>query len=81
MNKIKEMALDEAVETMFSNLGNLTAGEILSKLEEGELPEEISVWYPFEDYDPKTLAKLVEGFASQFERFAERVKEIEEAEE
>lgn len=75
MNSLEEMALEEGVETLLSDLGGLTPQEIMASLREGDLPEGVSVWLPFEDYSPQILAHLIEGFASQFARFATRATE------
>ena len=74
-NNIQEMALMEAVETVLSDLGDLLPEEILNRLDDGETPDEIVVWYPFEECDPETIADHIRTFARQFERFAEKVKE------
>lgn len=78
MNKdIQEMALMEAVETVLSDLGDLLPEEILNRLDDGEIPDEIVIWYPFEECDARTIADHIRTFARQFERFAERVREGE----
>ena len=70
MSEIYKKALEEAVNTALSDLGDLSPEEIVEKLNEGEIPDEISIWSPFEYYDAANLLEVIDGFRAQFERFA-----------
>lgn len=65
-----DKALEEAVNTALSDLGGLTAEQIVERLDTGEIPEEVAVWSPFEYYDAENLLDVIDGFRAQFERFA-----------
>lgn len=70
---LNQLAWEEAVATALADLGGLTADEILEKLEEGEIPEEVAVWEPFEYYDASRLLDVISDFQGQFARFAKSV--------
>lgn len=48
---------------------------VLETLNEGELPEGVSVWYPFENEDKRNLANLIEEQHDIFQAFAEELSE------
>ena len=67
---VEQLAWEEAVSTALSDLGDLTADEIIERLEAGEIPNGVIVWEPFEYYDARNLLEVIDGFRAQFERFA-----------
>lgn len=67
--KMYEIALEEAVNTALADLGGLDYDEIVGQLQEGNIPDEISMWEPFENYDASRLYEIIDGFRAQFERF------------
>ena len=70
---LDQLAWEEAVSTALSDLGDLTADEIIEKLEAGEIPEGVVVWEPFEYYGARNLLEVIDGFRAQFKRFSEEV--------
>lgn len=63
-------ATAEAVATVFSDIDGLSYGELRNSLDCGVIPEGVSAWEPFEDYDAGHLAELVDSFADSFCAFA-----------
>lgn len=70
---LEQLAWEEAVSTAISDLGGLTADEIVEHLEAGEIPNGVIVWEPFEYYSARNLLEIIDGFRAQFRRFAEEV--------
>ena len=70
---IEKIALEEAVNTVFTSTGELSVARLMNKLEKGDIPEETSLWIPFEHYDARSLLEVIEQFQAQFERFAKEV--------
>ena len=66
--KIREMAEQEAMETILADLGGLSVDEIATAWENDKMPDEIALWQPFEYYDPDNALDVWAGFADQFER-------------
>lgn len=67
-NEIKTLAEQEAMETILADLGGLSVEDIVTAWENGEMPDEIDLWQPFEYYDPSNALEVWGGFADQFER-------------
>jgi len=70
---IRKLAEEEALCTILSDGGGLEINDILESLSNGIIPEEVSVWQPFEYYDAKSLLEVFDGFRFQFEQFGKRV--------
>ena len=70
---LDQLAWEEAVSTVVSDLGDLTADQIIEYLEAGEIPNGVIVWEPFEYYGARNLLEAIDGFHAQFKRFAEEV--------
>ena len=75
MKDLEQLAWDEAEATALADLGGLTTDEIIAQLEEGDIPEEVAVWEPFEYYDAHALLGVIDGFQSQFVRFTKSMLE------
>ena len=52
--------------------------ELLESLENGEVPEGVSIWSPFENYEYHELASLIEEQHDIFKCFAEELDERRE---
>jgi hypothetical protein len=70
---IRKLAEEEAMLTILSDGGGLTTEAILDSLFNGIIPEEVSVWQPFEHCDADALLQFWDGFKWQFEQFGKRV--------
>ena len=66
--QIREVAEQEAMETILSDLGGLSVDEIVEAWQNDKMPDEISLWQPFEYYDSNNALEVWGGFADQFER-------------
>ena len=64
-----------ALGAVLSDSNELDYGVVLDTLNEGELPEGVSVWYPFENEDTRSLANLIEEHHDIFKCFAEELAE------
>lgn len=62
-----------ALGTILTDSAELDYDYIISKLEEGEIPEDVIVWEPFELYDPKYLASILEDVRDGYRCFAEDI--------
>lgn len=72
---IENKAQEEATNTILSDFGGLSWEEIIARLEKGDIPQEVSVWSVFEDYDARNLLEIWDGFRAQFERFGKEIME------
>ena len=70
---IRKLAEEEALCTILSDGGGLEINDILESLSNGIIPEEVSVWQPFEHCDADALLQFWDGFKWQFEQFGKRV--------
>lgn len=70
---IENKAQEEATNTILSDFGGLEWEEIIARLEDGEIPDEVSVWSVFEDYDAQNLLEIWDGFRAQFERYGKEI--------
>ena len=62
-----------ALDTILTDSAELDYDYIISKLEEGEIPEDVIVWQPFESYDPKYLASILDDVREGYRCFAEDI--------
>lgn len=69
VNLIKEYAIG----AVFSDTAEKSYTALVEELEQGNIPEEVLVWQPFETLDPQALLEQVEEQYNIFEHFAERL--------
>ena len=74
--QIRELAENEAMLTILSDIGDLTTDEIVEAWQNDKMPDEILVWEPFEYLDPKYLLERWHEFAGQFERLIIQGREL-----
>lgn len=75
--EIRQLAEQEAMETILADLGDLSVDEIVTAWEKGKMPDEIDLWQPFEYYDPNNALEVWSGFADQFERLMIKARELQ----
>ena len=64
-----------ALGAVLSDSNEMDYNDILESLNEGKLPEGVSVWYPFENEDLLNLANLIEEYHDIFQAFIEELDE------
>ena len=64
-----------ALGAVLSDSNEMDYNDILEALNEGKLPEGVSVWYPFENEDLLNLANLIEEYHDIFQAFIEELDE------
>ena len=69
-----------AIGAVFHDTDNLGFDFIMEKLEEGEIPDEVLVWTPYESLNASQLAERVEEQFDIFATFAVRLSETGENE-
>jgi hypothetical protein len=74
MNK-GELAMNYAVDFFVSDLGELTHSQFLDALQDDEIPEQVSIWSPFEKSDAGDLLILIDSLANMFIHFTDEVSE------
>lgn len=64
-----------ALGSVLSDSAELGYDEIMESLQNGEIPEDVIVWAPFEYEDTRALAERIEEFHDIFKAFAEDLEE------
>lgn len=64
-----------ALGAVLSDSNELDYDIILDSLNEGEIPEGVTVWYPFENEDTRNLVNLIEEYHDTFVVFADELAE------
>ena len=67
-----------AIGAIFSDTAELGFDFIMEKLEEGEIPDEVIVFAPYERLGATDLADMVEDQMDIFATFAEQLSELED---
>ena len=62
-----------ALGTILTDSAELQYDYLISKLEEGEIPEGVIVWEPFENYPPQHLASVLDDVREAYRCFAEDI--------
>ena len=70
---LEELAKEEAMATILSDFGGMKTDEILTKLSEGEVPNEVLVWEVFEHYEAQNLLEVFNSFEMNYFDFGQRV--------
>ena len=60
---------------VLADSNELDYDDVLESLEQGECPEGVSIWAPFENYEYHELASLIEEQHDIFRAFAEELDE------
>lgn len=66
----KQIAEDFAIHTLCADTGGYTYADLLDALDQGILPDGVSIWQPFEYHEPQMLAEVLENFHDTFTHFA-----------
>jgi hypothetical protein len=72
-----ELATNYAIDFYVSDLGDNTYDEFWDSLCEYVIPEDVSIWSPFEHYDADDLIEAIDSLANQFLNFHEEAKNAE----
>ena len=64
-----------ALGAVLSDSNEMDYNDILESLENGEIPEGVSIWAPFENYEYYELAQLIEEQHDIFQAFIEELDE------
>ena len=75
MNK-GELAMNYAVDFFVSDLGELTHSQFLDALQDDEIPEQVSIWSPFENSDAGDLLILIDSLANTYITFVDDLSDI-----
>ena len=75
MNK-GELAMNYAVDFFISDLGELTHNQFLDALQDDEIPEQVSIWSPFENSDAGDLLILIDSLANTYITFVDDLSDI-----
>ena len=75
MNK-GELAMNYAVDFFISDLGELTHNKFLDALQDDEIPEQVSIWSPFENSDAGDLLILIDSLANTYITFIDDLSDI-----
>ena len=62
-----------ALGTILTDSAELDYDYIVDQLEKNEIPEGVIVWQPFENYDPRYLASILEDVRDGYRCFAEDI--------
>lgn len=74
MNQNQTRLVQEfAIGITFADLGGLTYDAIMESLSDDIIPEECSVWAPFEWQDAKTLLETIENMEMVLEDYGKQV--------
>lgn len=65
------LASNYAIDFYTSDLGGLTHEEFYEALSDGEIPDEVSIWSPFENSDAGDLLELIDNLANYLIHFSE----------
>jgi hypothetical protein len=75
MNK-GELAMNYAVDFFISDFGELTHSQLLDALQNDEIPEQVSIWSPFENSDAGDLLILIDSLANTYITFVDDLSDI-----
>lgn len=64
-----------ALGAVLADSNELDYDDVLESFEQGECPEGVSIWHPFENHDYYELAQLIEEQHDIFRAFAEELDE------
>jgi hypothetical protein len=75
---LSELANNNAIDFFISDLGNNTHSQFYDALSEGNIPDDVSVWYPFENCDADNLLEHIENLTLCFISFHKEAKNAED---
>lgn len=70
---INRMAENYAMGFFLSEQGEVTYDELMEALDKNELPDDVTVWQPFEDYSCDSLIYFIEALRDDYLNFADRL--------
>jgi hypothetical protein len=72
-----ELIKEYAIGSGFSDTAELGYDYLMEQLGNGLIPDEVVVWYPFEESSPESLAQYIQEQYDVYQTFAEQIKESE----
>ena len=72
MSKLSE---EYALGLVFASTPSEDYATVIEMLNSGEFPDEVSVWQPFESYQPSDIAETIEDFEAVLSSFEKEVLE------
>ena len=66
-----ELATNYAIDFYVSDLGENTCDQFWDSLCNYKIPDDVSIWSPFEHYDADDLIEAIDSLANQFINFHE----------
>jgi REP element-mobilizing transposase RayT len=78
--KNKELAFNYAMDYFISDFGNLTHDQVYEALSNDEIPDEILIWEPFENYGAYYLLELMDNLSNVMIDFVWKLWDISEKE-
>ncbi len=66
---MKELSINYAVDFITSDLGNITHKQFYDSLCDDIIPDDVSVWQPFEHYSADDLLELIENLSEHLIAF------------
>jgi hypothetical protein len=73
---IGQVLEQEALALVLSDVEGLNYGDVMESLENGEFPDDLLVWEPFENYQPNELAETLEGFYDALHSVVNRLETL-----
>ena len=70
-----ELVKEYAIGAVFSDTNEMGYTALVEQLEQGNIPEDVIIWAPYENLDPQELVEQIEEQYNIFEIFAERLTE------
>jgi hypothetical protein len=73
---IGQVLEQEALALVLSDVEGLNYGDVMESLENGEFPDDLLVWEPFENCQPNELAETLEGFYDALHSVVNRLETL-----
>jgi len=70
----KELSIIYAVDLVISDLGNKTHSQFYDALCDETIPDDVSIWQPFENYSADDLLELVNDLSEHLIKFKNETK-------
>ena len=75
--ELHELVEEQAIGMVLSSTGDWSYDDIVDAFQNGECPDGVSLWEPFEHWEYYAMAEQIEDNYRVLMNFAKRVKEID----
>lgn len=76
MMNINRLAENYALGFFLSEQGEVSYDELMEALSDNKVPDEVTIWQPFEDYSCDSLIYFIEGLRNDFLKFADSMRGV-----